>query len=188
LNEKLTKIGLHTQNLSHIISDFGDFYRPNKYQEEIDLGDAVVQAYKLLEDSLSSANIDVRFELASVNRVMLYRNEFLQVILNIINNAKEQFKLKNTDNAQIMMKSYDKDEAAVLEIGDNAGGISEDIIDNIFDPYFSTKFDINGTGLGLYMAKSIIEQHHGGKIYAQNVEDGVKFIIEIGTKRADEKK
>jgi len=194
LSTKLEKIGMHTQNLSQIISDFSDFYRPSKHQEEIDLGDVVAQAFKLLEENLSSVDIDVCFELSSINRVKAYKNEFIQVILNVISNAKEQFIEKNIDKPQILIKSYDRDDVLVLEISDNAGGIDEEIINNIFDPYFSTRFDKNGTGLGLYMSKNIIEQHHDGKMYAENISNpqgvrvGASFIIEIRGNILDDKK
>lgn len=188
LNDKLKKIGLYTQNLSHIISDFSDFYRPNKYQEDTTLNNPVLQGYWLLEDTLSSENIDLCLELGSTNRVMLFKNEFVQVVLNIVNNAKEQFKEKNINDAQILIKSYDRDDVAVMEISDNAGGIDESIIDKIFDPYFSTKFDKNGTGLGLHMSKNIIEQHYRGRLYAQNIENGVKFVIEVGINKEENEK
>lgn len=180
LDEKLKKIGLYTQNLSRIVSDFSDFYRPNKHQEELTLNNPVMQAYWLLEDSLSLENIDLCLELTSENRVMLFKNEFVQVILNIINNAKDQFVENGTKDAQIVIRSYDRGNLAVMEISDNAGGIDEDIIDKIFDPYFSTKFEKNGTGLGLHMSKNIIEQHYRGRIYAQNIQNGAKFTIEVG--------
>ncbi|DAB27797.1 MAG: histidine kinase [Sulfurimonas sp. RIFOXYD12_FULL_33_39] len=179
LNEKLNKIALNTQNLSSIVSDFSNFHKPNKLKEETSLNSPISQAYGLLEDSLSSENIDLCLELGSKNRVMLYKNEYIQVVLNIINNAKEQFRQYSVKDAQIVIKSYDRGDVAVMEISDNAGGIAEDIIDKIFDPYFSTKLDKNGTGLGLNMSKNIIEQHRNGKIYAQNIKDGAKFIIEI---------
>jgi C4-dicarboxylate-specific signal transduction histidine kinase len=139
-----------------------------------------MQAYWLLEDSLASENIDLCLELTSENEVMLFKNEFVQVVLNIINNAKEQFAEKGIEDAQIVIRSYDKGNIAVMEISDNAGGIDKDVIDKIFDPYFSTKFDKNGTGLGLHMSKNIIEQHYRGRIYAQNIQNGAKFTIEVG--------
>lgn len=180
LEEKLNKIGAQTQELSAIISEFSDFYRPNKFQEDIHLNTLIIKAYKLLEDSLLSEKINLHLELDSHATLKLFQNEFLQALLNIINNAREQLKEKNIKDAQIVIKSYDKEDVCVVEISDNALGIKKDIIEKIFDPYFSTKFEKNGTGLGLYMAKSIIEQHHKGKIYAQNISNGAKFTIEIG--------
>ncbi|MDK9693355.1 MAG: ABC transporter substrate-binding protein [Sulfurimonas sp.] len=180
LEEKLKKIGVQTQELSAIISEFSDFYRPNKLQEDVNFNALITKAYKLLEDSLLSEKIDLCLELNSQATLKIFKNEFLQALLNIINNAREQLKEKNIKDAQIVIKSYDKEDVCVVEISDNALGIKKDIIEKIFDPYFSTKFEKNGTGLGLYMAKSIIEQHHKGKIYAQNISNGAKFTIEIG--------
>lgn len=192
LREKLEKIGLHTNNLSHIISDFSNFYRPDKVQKETYLGDVVAHAYRLMEDSLNDGGIDVCLELKSKKRVTLFKNEFVQVMLNIVNNSKEQIKLKKVDEAQILIRSYDRGEVAVLEISDNGGGIDPDVLKRVFEPYFSTKLEKNGSGLGLHMSKSIIEQHHKGRIYAQNIENsmgeitGAIFTIEIGGNKKDD--
>ncbi|MDY0122650.1 ABC transporter substrate-binding protein [Sulfurimonas sp.] len=180
LDKKLKKIEFYTNNMGQIITDFSDFYRPNKHQEECTLNDPVFQVYWLLEGSLASENIDLSLELGSTSRVKLFKNEFVQVLVNIINNAREQFNEKGIEDAQISIKSYDIDGVAVMEISDNAGGIDEKIIDKIFDPYFSTKFDKNGTGLGLHMSKNIIKQHKDGKLYVENIQGGAKFIIEVG--------
>lgn len=180
LEEKLKKIGAQTQELSAIISDFSDFYRPSKLQEDAHLNVLIVKAYKFLEDILLSENISLHLELDSHATLKLFQNEFLQALLNIINNAREQLNEKRIKDGMIVIKSYDKEDVCVVEISDNALGIDEEIREKIFDPYFSTKFEKNGTGLGLYMAKSIIEQHHKGKIYAQNIQNGAKFTIEIG--------
>lgn len=188
LSKKLKKIEFYTNNMGKIISNFSDFYRPNKQQEEATLSEPVFQAYWLLEESLASQNIDLHLELGSKNRVMLFKNEFVQVLVNIINNAREQFEKKSVADAQISIKSYDMQNIAVMEISDNAGGIEEEIVDKIFDPYFSTKFDKNGTGLGLHMSKNIIKQHSGGKLYVQNIQNGAKFTIEIAASEEENEK
>lgn len=188
LDKKLKKIEFYTNNMGQIISDFSDFYRPNKQQEECTLNAPVFQAYWLLEGSLASENIDLSLELGSTSRVKLFKNEFVQVLVNIINNAREQFGAKGVDNAQICIKSYDRGDVAVMEISDNALGISEDIIDKVFDPYFSTKFDKNGTGLGLHMSKNIIKQHSSGKLYVENIQNGAKFTIEIAISEEENEK
>lgn len=188
LQEKLHKIGAQTQSLSMIISDFSDFYKPNKSQEKVSLNTLVVKAYKLLEDNLQAEDIDLCLKLGSKKSVMVYQNEFIQVLINIINNAREQLNQKKVVDAQILIKSYDRDDVCVIEISDNGGGVDEGIEGKIFDPYFSTKFDKNGTGLGLHMSKSIIEQHHKGKIYQQNIQNGAKFIIEIAISEDEDEK
>ena len=102
-----------------------------------------------------------------------YDNELIQVILNILKNSQDNFKERKVENPKIII-TIDEN---ILSICDNGGGISEDIIGEIFDPYFSTKDEKNGTGLGLYMSKIIVEEHHNAKLDVVNVDDGVCFSI-----------
>jgi len=187
IQNKLDRIGANTQNLSQIISDFSDFYKPNKESAMMRLDNVVKKACHLIEDSIYMNNIKLSLDLHSKSLLRLHENEFMQVILNIISNAKEQLINKNIQNAQIRVKSYDEAKSSILEISDNAGGIDERIISHIFDPYFSTKLEKNGTGLGLYMSKSIIEGYHNGSISALNYKNGAIFVIKIQAEEIDEK-
>ena len=177
--EKLHKVSRYVQNLSQIISDFSDFYRPNKKSEAVRIDDVVNSSFNLFGDSISSANIELELDIKSKDEVYMHENEFMQVILNIVMNAREQLMNNEITNPKITIKTYHKDDDVYLEIIDNAGGIKEDVINKVFEPYFSTKLDKNGTGLGLYMSKTIIKDYHHGDIYAQNSEDGAIFTIKI---------
>jgi len=106
-----------------------------------------------------------------------YSNELGQTILNIINNAKDAFVENEITDKNIYIAVKSDQEKIVITIQDNAGGISEDIIQNVFDPYFSTKLHKNGTGLGLYMSKNIIENHMMGELSVININGGAKFTI-----------
>ncbi len=101
----------------------------------------------------------------------------MHVILNIIKNAEDILIEKEVKTPYIKIITYSKDDEEILEIHDNGGGVPEDIIQNIFNPYFSTKLEKNGTGLGLYMSKTIIEEHCGGKLSVSNNENGAVFKI-----------
>ncbi|WP_324171816.1 ABC transporter substrate-binding protein [Sulfurimonas sp.] len=179
VDEKLDKIGNYTQNLSQIISDFSDYYKPSKKLKIMNIDKAILKACALVEESISTRGIFLELKLNSKKTVQIYENEFMQAILNIVNNAKEQLVDNKIKNGQIEIKSYDKEDFVFLEIKDNAGGINNEIISNIFDPYFSTKMEKNGTGLGLYMSKKIINEHLDGSIIVKNSEDGAIFIIKI---------
>jgi len=179
VHQKLDKIAANTQNLSQTISNFSDFYKPNKRAEIRKLDEVVMKACSLVEDNMDANNISISMSLHSDATVKLHENEFMQVILNLLNNAKDQLIEKRVKDAQIKLKSYDENGVVVLEISDNALGIDETIIESIFDPYFSTKLEKNGTGLGLYMSKQIIEEYHDGIISVKNVRGGALFTIKL---------
>jgi signal transduction histidine kinase len=109
------------------------------------------------------------------------QNEFLQVLVNIIKNAQDAILLNNIKNGNITVSVHKEGGNIVISIVDNAGGIHDDHIDKIFDPYFTTKHKSQGTGIGLYMSKQIIEKYGNARIYASNTEEGANFTIEVCT-------
>jgi PAS domain S-box-containing protein len=174
--QKLSDIEKYVDNLTTTIDDFRDFYKPNKKVVNIKLEEVVSKALNIIHSSLISDNIEIIQEYNSNQKIQLHDNELMQVVLNILKNAQDNFREKKIKNPKILISTDDSS----LYICDNGGGIPEDIIDKIFDPYFSTKDEKNGTGLGLYMSKMIIDAHHNGTLSVQNKDDGVCFIIEIG--------
>ena len=179
LKDKLNKIGAHTKSLSHIIADFSDFYKPSREADSYSPDEVIFKAYRLIQASVDSSDIAVSLNLNANSVIKIYANEFMQVILSIVNNSKEQLEQNNIKHPKIEIYSYETNDSIFIEISDNAGGIKDDIIEKIFEPYYSTKLEKNGTGLGLHMSKSIIEQHHNGIIYAKNKNDGAAFIIQL---------
>jgi signal transduction histidine kinase len=108
-----------------------------------------------------------------------YPNEVRQVILNLLKNAEDILREKQIPNPHIHIKVNHLGPMQILEIGDNAGGVPPEIKDKIFNPYFTTKEKRDGTGLGLYMSKTIIEDHCGGRISVYNGEEGAIFEISL---------
>jgi nitrogen fixation/metabolism regulation signal transduction histidine kinase len=113
---------------------------------------------------------------------MIYQNEVMQVILNILKNSEDNFLEKNIKNKNISISTYKKENEYIISICDNGGGIENEILPNIFNPYYSTKIEKNGTGLGLYMSKIIIEEHNSGLLNVNNLNDGVCFDIVLPKK------
>lgn len=179
LNTKMDKTTLYLQDLSQTITNFSNFYKPDKKFQMVEIGEVLLKAYNLIFDSLDSYNIKVDFDLESNYELMMHENEFMQVILNIINNAKDQLLQKDIKNPIINIHTHMEDDELYIEISDNAGGIDENSLDKIFNPYYSTKLEKNGTGLGLYMSKVIIKDYHNGDIYAKNSDNGAIFTIRI---------
>ena len=179
LNAKIDRTTLYLQDLSQTITNFSNFYKPDKKFIMVDITDVLLKAYNLIFDSLDSHDIRVEFDLESNVEFMMHENEFTQVILNIINNAKDQLLHNSVKDPVININTYMQDERLYIEIADNAGGIDEKNLDKIFDPYYSTKLEKNGTGLGLYMSKVIIKDYHNGDIYAKNSDSGAIFTIII---------
>lgn len=166
--------------MSQTIDDFRNFFKPDKQKTELCVKDAVYRAYKLVGDSLHSAYVKVNIDIEDVDlNVMGYPNEFSQVLLNILNNAKDALVEKRSDNRNILIKVTSIVEGVNISICDNAGGIPDSIIDKIFEPYFTTKHQAQGTGLGLYMSKVIIEQNMHGVLSVKNSSLGACFEITL---------
>jgi len=173
LNEELDSINYLVQNLTTTIDDFRNFYKPDKQAVRCSFKEVVTKALKIIRTSIEVDNITLIEEQTNEIMLEMYDNEMMQVILNILKNGQDNFKEKEILNPKIKITS----DRNSLNISDNGGGIPVAILDKIFDPYFSTKSEKNGTGLGLYMSKQIIEEHHRGSLVVTNREDGVCFTI-----------
>lgn len=175
--ERLEAITGLAQHLSSTINDFRSFFKEKKNSETITLDNMVDLSLKIIGPTLLSKNIEVEKKIGVGISLTTYPNEVKQVLLNLLKNAEEALEENNPSNAKISIHGHIKDDIVCLQVEDNAGGIPEDIIQKIFDPYFSTKIKKDGTGLGLYMSKTIIEEHCEGKIEVQNTENGVSFKL-----------
>ncbi len=168
-----------TQELSKTIDDFRDFFKPNKNANKIFLKQVLDDALGVIGTSLQSSNIEVELNIDESIEIKTFSRELMQVFINIIKNAKEILIEKDIDKKAISI-NFTKDKKFIkIEICDNANGIDSKIIKNIFNPYFTTKGEKNGTGLGLYMSKTIVEKHLGGVIQAYNKNDGACFEIRL---------
>lgn len=170
--------------MSKTIDDFRNFYRYDKKQEIFKLKDAINKSISIINSSLQYHKINLSFisEDDSIN-TLGYKNEFSQALLNIISNSKDALLQTNTLEPKIKIELFKNKDYANILIQDNAGGIKKDIIEKIFDPYFTTKHAYQGTGIGLYMTKIIIEKNMQGKISVLNKiianETWTSFLIEV---------
>jgi len=176
---------LQIKQMSGTIDDFRDFFQPRREKEYFSLNDIVKHLMNIVEPIFNNAEILVSFQ---KEKEELYTNgfpnELAQALLNILYNAKDAFIENPKEDKYINIQLKNVDKKIILTISDNAGGISNDIIEDIFNPYFSTKKSLNGTGLGLYMSKMIIEKHMNGRLFVQNNSDGASFIIELHNEKS----
>lgn len=177
--ELSSKISQYSQHLSKTIDDFRNFFKPNKEKNLVDFQRLIAEVLSIMDASIENNNIEVIQELNCNDKFLSYSNEIKQVILNLVKNAQDALEENSIKDPKIYIRSYKKDNRCIFEVGDNAKGVPSNIIDKIFDPYFSTKSEKNGTGLGLYMSKIIIEEHCGGTISVENDKNGALFKIEI---------
>ena len=167
--------------MSVTIDDFKNYFAPDKEKTSELINDVINQAISLIKKTLDSESIELELEFSSQKEVLIYKNEFIQVVLNLIKNARDALRDLDVENPKIIIKTQDTDFGLNVSFSDNGGGIKEDILEKIFEPYFSTKDEKNGTGLGLYMSKMIIEEHMGGELNVVNANDGAIFEIRIPT-------
>ena len=165
--------------LSHTIDTFCDFYQPDHGRQSFELNQAIDESLRLVHDDLEACDIVVTLTKCCDLVINGYRKEFSQVLLNIIQNAKEAILLQQPSQPQIEIRCSQQDSRALIRVIDNGGGIPQEIMHKVFDPYFTRKFKAQGVGMGLYMAKMIIEKHMGGRIAVSNHADGAEVSLEL---------
>ncbi len=179
LEESMSKIESYVQFLTRTIDDFRNFFKPNKQKESITLSQLVNRTLEIIGKALEINGITINIETHATTEIFTYANEVTQVILNILKNAEDVIKEREITNPNIQITIGTEDAWQTISITDNAGGIPATVLPHIFEPYFSTKQEKNGTGLGLYMSKTIIEEHCGGQILASNTPIGAQFTIKL---------
>lgn len=177
ITEKYTTINEYVQFLSNTIDDFKSFYKPDNEKEHIDITVPIKKALQILETSMKKNKITIKTYFHTDEKIFMYKNEMIQVLLNILKNSEDNFIEKQITNPCIIIETKKENGFVIIDIMDNGNGIPSEFFANIFDPYFSTKNDKNGTGLGLYMSKVIIEEHHNGVLQVENKNQGVSFSI-----------
>ena len=187
LYSALTSINTSAQHLSSTIDDFRDFFNPsNNKISEFNISETFIKTLTLVKAQFTAKNIEIiqnieEYQISSI------QNELIQVLINILNNARDALLPIENQRRLIFINTISRDNMLYIEIKDNAGGIKEEIIDRIFEPYFTTKHQSQGTGISLYMSKEIIEKHLDGVLLVSNEKYnyenvdyfGAKFTIEI---------
>ncbi len=177
IDEKVDSGMKALQFMSSTIDDFRNFFKPENEKVDFPIRKSIENVMNIIEQTLKNNNIELKLDIDEGARLKGYLNEYNQVILNLVSNAKDAILNKNVKNPWIKIRAFPEGGRIVLTVSDNAGGINDNIIDKIFDPYFTTKID--GTGIGLYMSKIIIENNMGGELTAKNLGEGAEFRISV---------
>jgi PAS domain S-box-containing protein len=167
------------QHMSQTIDDFRDFTSPDKEKRLFSAETVVAKTLAIVGESYKQRGVAIDVSISGEAQINGYVNEYSQVLLNLLINAKDAFEERQTSDARITVRSWTEAGKVVLTITDNAGGIKEEIIGKVFDPYFTTKEQGKGTGIGLFMSKTIVEKHMGGRLSVRNVAGGAEFRIEV---------
>ena len=179
LEEELNLITEYTQHLSFTIDDFRNFFKSDNEKVDSKIEDIIEKAINIIKTSFEAKDINLITNYKFNENINMYTTEIQQVILILLKNAEDALVDNEIKNKTIEIITYKENDFAIIEIQDNAGGIASDIIYKIFDPYFSTKKAKEGTGIGLYMSKMIINDHCKGEITASNNQDGAIFKIKL---------
>jgi PAS domain S-box-containing protein len=166
--------------MSKTIDDFSNYFKPSNIKMLFNVNQVVAKTVSLAEPSLKKKDIDI--EIIEVDSIDItgYANEYSQVLLNILLNCRDAFERCSTVRHKVVRITILRENSrSVVTIADNAGGIPEGIVDKIFDPYFTTKGPDKGTGIGLYMAKAIIEINMSGSLTVRNIAGGAEFRVEV---------
>ncbi len=188
----LDKLQDTVKYLSSIIDKFRNFFNPNNKKEEFILIDVIKDNLEIFESTYKSHNIDLKMDIQNDIKINGYKFELMQVVINIINNAKDALiqNVSTKENRTIYIDAYNEKNSVNILIYDNAGGIPSNIKEKIYEPYFTTKHKSQGTGLGLYMSNEIIQKHFRGELSNKTISfihndkevrgEEFKIIVPIG--------
>jgi len=177
LEKKLGNIEEYVEFLSTTVDDFRTFFKKNTQKESVPISEPIEKALQMIQASMASKNISIGKTYHTKDTLYIYVNELVQVLLNILKNSEDNFIEKQTPNPVVHITTQKIDQMYHITITDNGGGVPEAMLSKLCEPYFSTKHEKNGTGLGLYMSRVIIEEHHGGALHVKNVENGISFDL-----------
>jgi two-component system CheB/CheR fusion protein len=187
-NEQLDRMSddilYQTEHLSKTIDDFRNFFRPHQERTKTTLRKVLNDTMNIIGKSLQNNNIEVLISGTCTQGIETYPNQLLQVLLNLINNAKDALKESEQKNARVDITIKESSTEVVLTICDNGGGIPKEILSRLGEPYVSSKVQ-SGTGLGIYMSKIIVEQHLGGLLSWENREGGACFTVTLPLKKGE---
>ena len=179
LDEKIKEGNEQLEFMSTTIDDFRNYFKPDNRRELLLVREIIQKSVDLMQKTLEAKAIEIEIKLECNEHHEIYKNEFVQVMLNLIKNAYDVLVDNNIQNPKITILSFCDKKNLTIEVYDNGGGVDEKIIETLFEPYVSTKDTKNATGLGLYMSKMIIEEHHSGILSVLNREKGACFIIKL---------
>ncbi len=179
LNDFIKKSTSQISFMSKTIDDFRHFFKVDKGKVVFDIAAQTRESIKLVEAQFISRSIEIIYDMKESVLVSGYPSEFSQVILNIVSNAKDVLIEREVKNPIITISCAVLNNEAAISIADNGGGIPDDVINRVFEPYFTTKDADKGTGIGLYMSKMIMESHMSGTIEVKNTELGAMFTVRM---------
>jgi PAS domain S-box-containing protein len=179
LEANVTRAMQVINHMSKTIDGFRNFFEPDKEKVTFRVSEVLAQTVSIVEAAFNELSLEI--EVHADPEVFAYGcpNEFSQVILNILVNAKDAVLDRKVESPRVVLRLFRENGRAVLTISDNAGGVPPEIIDRIFDPYFTTKGPDRGTGIGLFMSRTIVEKNMNGTLSVRNTEQGAEFRIEV---------
>ena len=168
LDKTLDSILNTSKYLSDTIDDFRYFFKPQKEKNNFYLEKCCEKTVDLINPNFLNKDIQIIYKIENI-KISGYETELIQVLINILNNSKDALTSIENEKKLIFIDVFKENDKAIIEIKDNAGGIDENIINKVFEPYFTTKHKSQGTGIGLFMCQEIIYKHMNGKISISNI-------------------